>query len=229
MSSHASRPSHLIALLAVVACVALTPRPAAASTINWRIFMTVHGNGVGFPPGFIPLPGDAPQPFTIPNGTPMIVDLSFDSNTPNTCPPGTGGVYNIGGASGNTASMHFLGADFGAFGGIESGVLGPCGGAALFAGLRLFVSSQSPIQFIPTPGFGNFFITLPNPSVVSGLPTVLPTDPFISGASHFGDANQLVFESVQIRTVPEPATLLLVAAGGVLTAFRRRRKTTAID
>jgi hypothetical protein len=231
-----SRSFHrlLVTVLVALAMGPLAGGAAVASTINWRIAMQAEGTVLGFPAGSPPFDITDPSTYakTIPvgPGTPMTVDLSFDSGTPNVCPPGRGGVYLIGGASGNTAVMHFMGYDYSAFGGIETGVFGPCGAPAVFAGLRLFVSGGSQVdasgtlvQFVPTPGFGNFFIDLPRPADGVSLPIQLPTTPFPTGTEHFGDSNQLRLSSAEIRPVPEPGTFGLIALGGLLVGTRRRR------
>ena len=60
---------------------------AAASTITWEDDLQVHGTAVGVPPGFaLPAPT-----MVVPVGTPMKINLSFDSNTPNDCSSQRGG------------------------------------------------------------------------------------------------------------------------------------------
>src|SRR5215471_1272930 len=133
--THSQRWMFLTTLLCAAIAFGVCTRPASASTITWEYDLRVHGNAFTPSPG-LGVPG---TPVVVPNGTPLTINLSFDSGTPNDCanPASQGGVYLISG--GNHANVDFLGFEYGGFGGIEVGNLGPCGGNGVASGLRLFL------------------------------------------------------------------------------------------
>jgi hypothetical protein len=204
---------------------------ANASTIAWRYDLLVHGTVVGTPTG-----ASAPTLVNVPTGTPMSIDLVFDSNSPNGCgnPAQQGGVYFINqGGSGNSLTLHFLGYDYVGGGGIEVGSTGPCGSSGTASFLRVFLGNGTPagpqgvsIVWIPggLPGFGEMYIGGPNALGPGLLPTNLPFSPFPTFANLFAFQQSLVFESGTITAVPEPATAVLFGTAMILVAARRRTR-----
>jgi hypothetical protein len=168
---------------------------------------------------------------TVPSGTPLTIDLSLNSATPNSCsnPPSQGGQYSVGGN--NTASISFLGYQYAATGAIEVGNLGPCGTTGASSGLRLFVGAGSQfgsgtlVQWTNNPGFGAMFIAGPSAPAPGLLPTILPSNPFLTGGNIFVTGTvQLTIDSAQITDLGlgEPITDLLLATGVVGIALSRR-------
>ena len=217
-----------VRILAVAVIVlGFLERPAFGSSIAWQYNLLVHGAVVGTPSS-----GGGLTTVNIPVGTPLTIDLVFDPATVNGClnPATEGGVYLIGLGNSNSATLNFLGYQYSAFGGIEVGVMGPCGGTGLSSGLRLFVglgqlaaSAGTLLQWSQIPGFGTLFIGGPGATAPGLLPTSLPGSPFFTGANIFSSPTaQLVVDSAQIQAVPEPASgLLVIVALGVLAAKAR--------
>jgi len=219
-------------LVACVSCAlfVLISTNAVASPIYWQIDTIVHGTvTTPAPPSFPPTPHTL---VNIPTGTPLVIDLAFDSNTPNACGANSGGsIYPIGFGSGNTGTMHFLGWDYGVFGGIEIGT-NACGGPGGFSLIRL--ATADAVQTDPNGVFVDWLFLLnvggnlvggPPPPGPGQLPTTLPTDPyptFATVASGNSDV-RLTVDFAEIRTVPEPGTFGLLTFGLSAVAAARNR------
>jgi hypothetical protein len=211
------------ALMFALASLLMLPRLAGASTITWQYNLLVHGTAVGLSPL---------QLITIPPGTPMIVTVSFDTNTPNICPGDTqSGIYLIGFGNSNRASVDLLGYQYSASGGIE--FAGACVGPS--TAVRLFVSggvqtdpTGTLIQWLPAPAFGNLYLPIPPSSWLgTAYPSALaPWSSPIGGGPNFIGSSQpnLVIESGDLRLVPEPSTWLLLSTGLAVVARRRFTK-----
>src|SRR5262249_13737772 len=82
-------------------------RAASSPIITWQYDMTVHGTAL--------TAGSSPQPLTVPVGTPMIVDVTFDTASPSGCGSDPlSAFYGI-----NSSTVNFLGYNYAAAGGIE--------------------------------------------------------------------------------------------------------------
>jgi PEP-CTERM motif-containing protein len=220
---------YLVRVIAIaLAVITVSASRAASSPITWQYDLTVHGTARTADP--------FPELFTVPVGTPMIVDVTFDTATPSQCGSDPlSAVYLIGIGNSNSSTVNFLGYNYGAFGGIEiNSILGSCNPAPTFTngGVRLFVGSnpvqvaQNAMQIEWFGQFGNLFLAIP-PSALLGpaFPSGLPPEPFPFGGNNFipGSSPDLQVDSFQLHPVPEPATALLVGSGIVAAAIRRRR------
>jgi hypothetical protein len=206
---------------------------AASSPITWQYLMTVL------------TVGPSPQLLTVPVGTPMIVDVTFDTASPSGCGSDPlSAIYGIGFGGANSSTVNFLGYNYAAGGGIEINTMFTfCSPTPTFTngGVRLFVGSggvqvapnATPIQWIPGGSLpccisGNLFLWIPpsgwlGPAYPSGLPPA-----GAQGGIDFtlgGSSPALEFESTQIRLVPEPATALLLGSGLAAAAIRRRKQS----
>jgi hypothetical protein len=226
---------HVVQYLARVialslAVITMSANRAASSPITWQYDMAVHGTAV--------TAGPSPQLLTVPTGTPMIVDVTFDTATPSLCGSDPlSAVYLIGFGTSNSSTVNFLGYNYAAVGGIEiNSIVGSCNPTPTFTtgGVRLFVGgspmqvAQNATQIQWLGDFGNLFLAIP-PSALLGpaFPPGLPPEPFPFGGNNFipGSSPNLQIDSFQLRVVPEPATALLVGSGVLAAAIRRRRST----
>ncbi len=220
-----------------LAFVAMSASRAASSPIiTWQYDMTVHGTAL--------TAGPSPQLLTVPLGTPMIVDVTFDPTTPSQCGSDPlSALYPIGLGSGaaNSSTVNFLGYNYPATGGIEININlltpGLCSPTPTFTfgGVRLFVNGLSGVQVAPNATqiqwvgqFGNLFLAIPPSDVLGGAyPSGLPPEPFPFGGNNFipFSSPDLQIDSSQIRLVPEPATALLIGSGLAAAAIRRRKQS----
>ncbi len=230
----------LVLLAALV--VALFPRATSASTITWEYDLLVHGTAIvpALNPGPIDIndPSTLPQQITIPQGTPMVVDITFDTDTPSVCPGNTqSGTYLIGFGNSNAATVRLMGYQYSASGGIEiNAPVGSCEDNPVFnnGGIRLFVGGGGGVQTDPAGTliewfgiYGNLFLVIP-PSgwLGAAYPAGLAPQPSRFGGENsfnFGGSPGLVIESDDLRLLPEPGTWLLLGTGVVGLAARRRR------
>ena len=214
---------------------------ASATPINWEVTMLVHGTVVTpAPPGSPPATPGTLVP--VPVGTPLTIDLSFDSDTPNVCGPNVPfGNYLLGdGRSGSHVTLDFLGYSY------DVGLVGVEVGTPLGSCLLGFPSTNSVYRFflgssgtqIDPDGilvqwsvdmFGSAIFFGPPASTLGGLPTVLPSDPFAFGGFFRPSSTiNLIGEFSSVRTVPEPTTATLTILGTMVALARRRLRTRAI-
>jgi len=136
---------HSLRVIALgLAVITMSANRAASSPITWQYEMTVHGTAI--------TAGPSPQLLTVPVGTPMTVDVAFDTATPSLCGADPfSAVYPIGFGSSNSATVNFLGYNYPASGGIEiNSIVGSCNPAPTFTqgGVRLFVGGSG-VQVAP--------------------------------------------------------------------------------
>jgi hypothetical protein len=209
----------------------LRPESATASTIRWEYDLLVDGTATAClnPIGGICTGGL--QSITIPVGTPMVVDVSFNTDQPNQCGSDPyAGLYMIGG------TVDFLGYRYGVSGGLEinsSGFFG-CSGRPTFelGGVRL-LSPFTGEQIAPngteiewTGSFGALFLEIPPTSWLGNAwPVGLPaeTSPFGGYSFTIGADPRLHIESTELLAVPEPSSMVLLGSGGLVASMRRRK------
>jgi hypothetical protein len=196
--------------------------------------MLVHGTAIV--PDTPTTPG---HEITIPNGTPLLVDVYFDTNTPNALcgsDPLSGLYFIDRGSNSNSATVRFLGYEYGASGGIEINTFASIACDGPGSGVRLFVDGPAvpldpngtQIRWSiggPVP-FGNMFLMVPPSAwLAPAYPSGLPPE-FVPFGGHLiiGNDPALTIESTQLRLVPEPATAALVGVGVLIAAFRKRRR-----
>jgi PEP-CTERM motif len=205
-------PVSILALIVVV----LSSSTAWASSITWA--------WTGFASGSV---GAVP----VPNGTPFSIEVTFDTNAPNQCPPASMvGVY-----SPFPAVTRILGYQYTGFAGIESNSIIPlCLPDAGAVDFRVFAGSGVQVE----PGgvllpfglgtLGDFFLGSPAAATLGGIPTTLPTNPFPTVGNGLPLPGLILtgVQITQITSVPEPATCVLVVIGLAGLAARRRRSVT---
>jgi hypothetical protein len=222
------RTDVFIPIALALALVTMSPNRAACSTITWEYDLLVHGTAITYP---------SLQQLSVPIGTPMVIDVSFDTSTPNDCGLNpTSALYPIGFNATNSATVSFLGYDYSAFGGLEiNTILSTCLTGVTdfqFGGLRLFVDGLSGVQVAPNATqiewfgqFGNLFLELPPSAWLgSAYPSGLPPEPFPFGGHNFLPGTPTLFiDSTELHAVPEPGTAVLIGVGALATAIRRKR------
>jgi hypothetical protein len=161
---------------------------------------------------------------TVPAGTPMSIDFTFDSAAPNVCSSTSSGIFYV-----DSAQVRIGGGSYRGAGAIESSADSGTCGAGTETLLRLFVTNAAPSILGNVPLVSGDFLTLdlPDPANLGGLPLDLPGGLFASEL-HTGSApsGMLRLNSVDglltPTAVPEPATIALLATGLGLAASRRR-------
>jgi hypothetical protein len=204
-------------LALIVLVFALSSSRATASPITYVLNGSLTGHGL-----YAPL---------FPAGTPITIVFSYDTNSPNACPPGSGQGFYVGATavvsvSGHTFNMR---ADLMSGGTPVSG----CGGGAPPEAHMLFGPEPTPL--FPNPNPPPALLPFPAFWYIYGLYAESP-----GALPHFGDGVSLlsneypgghvngghtnyVTGSAQARVIPEPATILFVGTGAVAICRRRRR------
>lgn len=167
----------------------------------------------------------------VPGLTPFTIDVTFDSSAPsvpNLCPPGAPSAYYLF----FPANIRILGYEYSASAAIESNIAisnacdpdsGSVNFRVFFGGLITQLSPTGTLLPFGAAPLGNFFLGSPMASALGGIPTTLPTNPFPTFG--FNVSCCLNFTSVQIATVPEPATWASFVIGLVGLASTRLVRT----
>ena len=220
-----------------IASVAVSSPRAAATPVSWEYDLTVHGTAYGTLEDF----EKSTNPITIPNGTPLTVDVTFDTSSHNNC--GSNPLvadYNLGDLAGNPVDVHFLGYDYTARGHLEiDSTMSGCTAPGLDTGLRLWVDDvdsvvpaptaesldSTLIAWFPLPD-GDLFLEAPpsdwlGPAYPSGLSPQLSS---CCGDLEYGITPHLTIDSVDIRPIPEPTSATLIGLGALVGAIRQKQR-----
>ena len=220
------RTAVVIPLVVALALLSLAADRAAASTITWEYDLTVQGTATGV--------GD--QPIVVPANTPMVIDVTFDTDSEDYCGSDPySAFYFISAATVNVLGYQYSVSQ----GGLEiNTIVGECTENPVFTdgGVRLFVSDNGAVQTDPSgteidwPNgmYGILFLEFP-PSAWLGaaFPTGLAPEPSPFGGNNFINypgTEDLTIDSTEISLVPEPATAALIASGVCLLLIRRQRQ-----